>query len=232
MPGYQTQQGRIAVDGACDLLIRSLLDHQQFADPDGMAESIGISSASWPLFGLLWPSALQLASWMARRPLIDGERILEVGCGLGLASLVSHRRGSQVTASDCHPLVPSFLAANVDLNGLPPLPYRHGNWSLQSDADVPGWSPSVQGRFDVIMGSDVLYERDQDGKLSHFIERHAMPSAKVLIVDPNRGNRAAFSRRMANAGFSLQETDLTHQPIEGEMYRGRMLQYTRVGASR
>ncbi len=228
MPGYLTTQASIFIEGAADLIIRSLLDRQQFADADGQAEALGVSSAAWPLFGMLWPSALQLAGWMARRPLVAGERILEVGCGLGLASLVSHRRGADVTASDCHPLVPEFLSVNLGLNDLTPLPYRHGNWALRSDDDVPGLTPSVQGEFDLIIGSDVLYERDDDGALSHFIVRHAAPQAQVLIVDPNRGNRTAFSRHMAAAGFVLHETRLSQPMADGqEAYRGRLLHYAR-----
>ena len=56
MPGYRTKQERISIAGVDDLVIRSLLDRQQFADRDGAAERLGISSAAWPLFGLLWPS--------------------------------------------------------------------------------------------------------------------------------------------------------------------------------
>ncbi|MDQ2927055.1 MAG: SAM-dependent methyltransferase, partial [Pseudomonadota bacterium] len=88
MPGYLTKQERIAVTGVADLTIRSLLDRQQFADPFGNADRRGISSATWPLFGLLWPSGAHLAARLAARPVRAGERILEVGCGLALASLV------------------------------------------------------------------------------------------------------------------------------------------------
>ena len=67
MPGYHTKQGRIAIAGVADLIIRSLLDREQFYDPLGEAEGLGISSAAWPLFGLLWPSAEHLAARMALR---------------------------------------------------------------------------------------------------------------------------------------------------------------------
>jgi tRNA1(Val) A37 N6-methylase TrmN6 len=43
---------------------------------------------------------------------LNGQRVLEVGCGLALASLIVHRRSGDVTASDCHPLVPEFLRVN------------------------------------------------------------------------------------------------------------------------
>jgi len=109
MPGYHTKEGRIAIPGVADLVIRSLRDRQQFSDPEGRAERLGISSASWPIFGLPWPSGRQLAARLAARALRPGERILEIGCGLALASLVGHRRGAAVTASDRHPLAAAFL---------------------------------------------------------------------------------------------------------------------------
>lgn len=227
MPGYQTKQECIVIPGAHNLHIQSLLDRQQYADPLGEAEALGISSATWPLFGMLWPSSMQLATWMAERPLVPGERILEVGCGLALASMVVHRQGADVTASDCHPLTETFLKHNVDLNALPPLTYRHGNWGDDADTVERPGRPAVSGRFDLIMGSDVLYERDESGLLSGFIARHAMPCAEVLIVDPNRGNRAAFNKRMADVGFALEEINLNGQDSDGVRYKGRMLRYQR-----
>ena len=68
MPGYLTKQERIGIDGVADVTIRSLLDRQQFSDPFGNADRRGISSATWPLFGLLWPSGTHLAMRMATHP--------------------------------------------------------------------------------------------------------------------------------------------------------------------
>lgn len=229
MPGYQTKQEQIAVTGVDDLIIRSLLDRNQFADPTGTAEQLGISSATWPLFGLLWPSGAQLAARLAARPVTLGERILEIGCGLGLASLVGHRRGADVTASDCHPLAGGFLAENLRLNELAPIKYRHGHWNatpLQVRHAADDGLRALNGRFDLIIGSDLLYERDEAGALAHFIARHAAPGALVWIVDPDRGNRPAFNRNMAAQGFSLQEERLDQHAIAGlEAYKGRLLTY-------
>ena len=124
MPGYQVKQQRVAIAGVEDLVIRSLLDKQQFADPQGDAERLGISSSLWPLFGLLWPSGSHLAARLGARRVAKTDRILEIGCGLGLASLVGHRAGADVTASDCHPLAGRFLAHNLVLNDLGPMKYR------------------------------------------------------------------------------------------------------------
>ena len=224
MPGYLTKQETIAVAGEADLIIRSLLDRQQFADPLGVAERLGVSSSNWPLFGLLWPSAAFLAARLALRPVRAGERILEIGCGLALASLVGHRRGADVTASDCHPLAESFLLENLRLNRLRPMKYRLGQWGVAAGL----LATDVQGSFDLIIGSDLLYERDADDSLAAFISRHAAPAAEVWIVDPDRGNRPAFSRCMQAHGFALhdQRIDQPGTPAVAA-YRGRLLTYRR-----
>ena len=218
--GYEVKHERVTVTGVAPLTIRSLRDAQQFADPLGAAAALGISSAQWSLFGLLWPSGHHLAAAMARRPLRSAERILEIGCGLALASLVLHRRGALVTASDSHLLAAAFLRENLRLNSLPPLPFVGGNW-----ADAGG-----RHGFETIIGSDVLYERDEAGLLPRFIAGHAAPASEILIVDPNRGNRVPFQRRMVALGYRVDETTIRDPLGPGGPYSGRLMHFTRATA--
>lgn len=203
--------------GGMDYRIRSLLDRQQYFDPDGVAERAGVSSASWPLFGLVWPSARILAG-IAQTVPVAGRRILEIGCGLGLASLVMRRRGADVTASDRHPLAIAFMAENLRLNQLAGIDFRTGSWS-NTDPDL--------GLFDLIVGSDVLYERDLPGMLAGFIDRHSRPVVEVIIIDPDRGNRPAFNREMAGLGYRHEESRAVSHQESGEPYKGRVLSYWR-----
>ena len=207
--------------GGADYRIRSLLDNQQFYDPDGVAERAGISSATWPLFGLIWPSARMLAEAMQVFE-VAGKRVLEIGCGLGLASLVMQRRGADITASDIHPMAAAFLTENLRLNDLAPVHFRTGDWA---DAD-----PAL-GKFDLIIGSDVLYERNQPGQLSRFIDAHSNDTVEVIIVDPDRGNRAKFTHGMADLGYTHSEQQANKQQISGEAYKGRFLTYQRGGGA-
>ena len=128
MPGYQVREIEHAVGGH-PYRLRVLSDTQQFADPDGHGERAGVSSATWSLFGQLWPSGALLAHAMDRFD-IAGKRILELGCGIGLASLVLQRRGARVVASDIHPLAEPFLAYNAALNALPAVHYRQLSWDV------------------------------------------------------------------------------------------------------
>lgn len=220
MPGYEVKFQTVVVAGGADLEIRSLLDRQQYADPFGEAEAVGISPACWPLFGQVWPSSQKLADLMQVWDL-GKRRVLEIGCGLGLPSLVIHRRGGNITASDCHPLTESFLRANLLLNHLVGLEYRVGNWDRSAPA---------MGEFDLIIGSDVLYERNHPEQLAAFLQLHAAARAEVLIIDPNRSNRRAFHRAMALLGFDLTETLLDMPLDDGSPYRGRLLHYRRESA--
>ncbi|MCJ7798711.1 MAG: protein N-lysine methyltransferase family protein [Polaromonas sp.] len=217
--GYQVKLETIHGQGA-DLQLRSLLDRQQFYDPLGEAEREGVSSSAWPIFGLLWPSGRVLAHAMLTYE-FGGKRILELGCGLALASLVVHRRGGDITASDCHPLAADFLLENLALNQLPAMKYQTGNWSHANP---------LLGRFDLIIGSDVLYDRGQPEALAQFIALHAQPNAEVLIVDPDRGNRVSFNRKMEALGYQHAETRVTALPGDGSKYKGRLLKYVRDSA--
>ena len=78
--GYFTKLETVHGSGA-DVVLRSLRDRSQYHDPDGEAERAGIPPASWPLFGLLWPSGQVLAGVMASYEL-GGKRILELGLSL------------------------------------------------------------------------------------------------------------------------------------------------------
>ena len=214
-PGYHTRLETAHGSGA-DVVLRLLRDRAQYHDPDGEAERAGIPPASWPLFGLLWPSGQVLAGVMATFEL-GGKRILELGCGLALASLVIHRRGGDVTASDCHPLAGAFLLENLRLNSLPAMKYQVGRWGRPN----PGL-----GLFDVIIGSDVLYDRAQPEILSQFIDRHSDDAVEVLIVDPNRGNQPSFNRKMDVLGYSHSARRMLALP-DGNAYKGQVHRYCR-----
>lgn len=178
--------------GNYDIHYRTLRNRNQFEDPDNLAHDLGISSAMWPIFGVMWPCGHLLARLMIDFQ-VGEKRVLEVGCGVGLASLMLNERLSDITATDNHPFAERYLKHNVSLNNGKEIPFFRRDW--QND------SPSEQGLFDLIIGSDLLYESEHVDLLASFIQRHANDACEVVIIDAGRGMAGKFKSRMMQNGF-------------------------------
>ena len=203
--------------GNVDIHIRSLRDKQQFEDIGGVAESLGISSATWPLFGVIWASSEVLAHLMIEHD-IKGLRILEVGCGIALASLVLNQRNADITATDYHPEAGTFLQKNVQLNQGKIIPFIRTGWADKL---------SMLGKFDLIIGSDLLYERSHVELLARFINQHAKPDCNIILVDPGRGHHACFSKKMVSSGYGATQSKAVDLDLLTQPFRGQILRYHR-----
>lgn len=129
-----------------------------------------------PYFGVPWPAGVALARYLAEVPPAAGSA-LELGCGLALPSLVLARQGVRATASDCHPDVPVFLAQNAARNGAT-VEYRELDWS------------QTTAHADLIIGSDVAYDRSQPATLTAFLSQAQWKEA--IFTDPGRPYWDAF----------------------------------------
>lgn len=199
-----------------DIHVRTLRDKQQYSDQDGIASRLGISSATWPFFGVVWASSEVLAHLMFDYE-IKGIRILEVGCGIGLASLVLNHRLADITSTDHHPEAEHFLQENAKLNNGPEIPFIRAAWTDRN---------TCLGRFDLIIGSDLLYERDHAAALSKFIDIHSKTHCDVIIVDPGRGQTTRFSKKMNNFGYTNNKTQKSNDFLREEV-NGTILHYHR-----
>ena len=111
-----------------------------------------------------------------------------------------------------------FLDRNVLGNGLPPIKYRTGNWNEEN---------FELGKFDVMIGSDILYQPDHAHLVSRFIDRHSSDDVQVVIGDPDRANRARFTNRMIDLGY-LHRFEKFDQPLQdGNRFKGRISHYRR-----
>jgi predicted nicotinamide N-methyase len=216
VPGYLTRISSICLGGH-DLQIRALSDTAQFSDVQGDADRAGISSSLWGHFGQIWPSGVILAEAMCSFD-VAGKRVLELGCGLGLASLVLARRHADITASDHHPLAEQFLAYNAGLNRLSMPVYRNLPWSACADE---------LGTFDLIIGSDILYERGHSQTLAGLLGRLARDCSQIVISDPGRGNGGRMTRALVAQGYLADEHRLAFHRDERAPFRGRLLRFSR-----
>jgi predicted nicotinamide N-methyase len=133
-----------------------------------------------PYWAELWPSAVALAGAVAELGL-DGARVLELGCGLALPSIVAARRGADVLATDWSPDALSFAGRNAARNG------------VELETMLVAWeSPGVlvaRGAWRLVIASDVLYERRNVEPLLDLLPRLG---DEVLLADPGRPALRAF----------------------------------------
>ncbi len=203
--------------GDRDIHLRTLRDKQQYLDKENHALDLGITSANWSLFGVVWDSSQVLAHVMADFG-IAGKRILEVGCGMALTSHLLNQRNADITATDYHPEAAGFLRDNIALNGGSDIPFVRADWK---DADC------ALGKFDLIIGSDLLYEAGHVNLLAEFIELHALSKCEVIIVDPGRKRHARFSKRMVKQGFIHKQAVPLYDEYLEKPFKGLVLSYSR-----
>lgn len=199
-----------------DIHLKTLKDTQQFYDKNNEAQDLGINSASWALFGVLWPSSQILAEYVYQSD-TTSKRILEVGCGIGLSSLLLNHLDQDITATDYHPEVKAFLLKNSNLNDDEEIPFYRLDWEDDAIKKI--------GKFDLIIGSDLLYQQNHGELLSHFINNYANKACEVIIVDPSRGNHSKFKKAMISFGFEYEKVDTVK--YSDTNYKGSIHKYNK-----
>jgi predicted nicotinamide N-methyase len=194
--------------GKVDIHLCTLRNRQEFHDPEGVAENLGISSAQWPIFGVVWPSSKVLAHYISDYD-TGSKRILEIGCGMALSSLLLNKRHADITATDYHPESRVFLARNAILNEDQPIPFKQVDWADTED-DL-----------------GLLYEEQHIALLANFIETHSNQTCEVVIVDPGRGRKNKLSARMIEFGYSSSEEKPIHTDYLNEEFKGHILKFCR-----
>jgi predicted nicotinamide N-methyase len=155
-----------------------------------------------PYWAEVWPSSLALARAVGARSL-RGARTLELGCGLGLVSIAAALAGGRVLATDWSPEAVRFAADNAERN------------EVRIDTAVVDWSaPSAilaRAPWQLVLGSDVLYERRNVDQMLDILPRLVAPAGEVWIADPGRQTSMDFLDR-ARSDWKRRTTD--HGRIE------------------
>lgn len=150
--------------------------------------------AEIPYWAILWESAIALAEWLAEHPeWVRGKRVLELGAGVGLCGLMAQRLGAQVVQSDYQPDALALCAYNARLNDMePPAPLL---------MDWRDWRHNEQ--YEVILGSDLVYDRALHAPLLRVLERALAPTGVALLADPWRDAGWEFADKLLASGWRL-----------------------------
>ncbi len=143
---------------------------------DGPVEWAPVS----PYWAVLWRSGVALAHELGERDL-TGLRVVELGCGLGVASLAAARGGATVLATDVDDEALAVVGLSAEANGLS-VETAIVDWGRPEDL-------VARAPFDLVVAGDVLYERASFPKLLSLLPRLAR---EAWLADPGRPAAAAF----------------------------------------
>ena len=156
------------------------------------ADNCGSRLNMLPYYAMLWPSAEALVDYLVRQhSSLQGKRVLELGCGLALPSMICAKLGATVDAVDFHPDCLSAVNRNAELNHLTTVHTRCASWGDIQD-----------GRYDLIIGSDLLYEAENIASLSDCLSRLCRAGSIVVLSDPGRKHLQEATNRICEKGFT------------------------------
>lgn len=160
-----------------------------------------------PYWADIWPASTVLATHMvglsgksrgsARR------RGLELGCGVGLVTTAAIIAGYDMTATDYYTDALAFSRANAwRITGIEP-EARMIDWRSFPD-DARG--------YDLILASDVLYEKEYARLLPGIFKAALAPGGMVIVADPGRIGVPDFKKECGSSGLVIR--DKTTIPFE------------------
>jgi predicted nicotinamide N-methyase len=180
---------------------------------DLISEADFVRDERLPYWADLWPAARVLAAALIDAPLpaptARAPRLLELGCGLGLATIAALHAGFDVVATDYYADALRFTSTNAwrAVQRMPAT--RLVDWR-----DFPG----DLGTFDRVIAADVLYEHAYAPLLSAAIARTLARDGAAVIADPGRVAAPAFLDGLVNHDLVLTDT-VVHQYVNGAIHQ-------------
>lgn len=156
-----------------------------------------------PYWSEHWPAADALFAYLAQCSLPPCDRLCEVGCGLGVISTLLALRGLPLTAAfDISPAACRWARANL-----------RRNRQIAAVVCADFRRPPFRTQFDLIVGSDVLYEARWVEAVVAFLTASLAKGGTALIADPCRTHWPRFLQDADRAGLSAS---IVHRAVLNE----------------
>ena len=169
----------------------------------------------FPLWSKIWEAAIVLSEYLSALAVRPERRFLEIGCGMGISGIVAAAFGHRVTMTEYNADALDFARANALLNGL-----SESNIEIH---ELDWHRPRLEGRFDVIIGSEVVYSPRDYAPLLNLFTTYLKPGGEIILAEGLRKASMEFFGRMSeHYDISARKKILRSRTGETRVLLGRM----------
>ncbi|MCE5242294.1 MAG: methyltransferase domain-containing protein [Syntrophobacteraceae bacterium] len=166
-------------------------------------ESGNVEAMDLPFWAKVWDASLLLSYFLGRQPVAVGRRVLEIGAGIGIVGVYASLCGHRVTITDINEDALLFSRANVLLNEASNARVCRLDWN----------EPDPEGRYDWIVGSEVVYDRKSYPLLVRFLRESLAPDGIIFLAKNADLHTPAFFTELTKY-FEFKQTVQTVQTGE------------------
>jgi predicted nicotinamide N-methyase len=181
--------------GECDFRFLSVRD--SYALLDRISPEEFLKDEQMPYWAEIWPASVTLSNVIMDKLDLAGKSVIELGTGVGIASVAAARKGARVLATDYSTEALRFVVYNALLNGIT-LETGRLDWRMVMTDE----------KFDVVIAADVLYERVNLLPIVTAIDALLKKGGAAYIADPRRRLAEQFLELVGENGFAVTETEM------------------------
>ncbi|WP_447969094.1 class I SAM-dependent methyltransferase [Nitrospira sp. M1] len=137
-------------------------------------------SLGWGYWDRIWPSEVALSEFLIKNFFphkLQGQTVLEIGCGVGVAGIVAAQLGASTTFSDMVPVTLEGIKESCQLNNITDFDTYTLDW----------FAPINLGNlFDIVLGSEVFYDEKNLPEISTVLRSALKSGGQGIFCDPNR----------------------------------------------
>ena len=188
---FQDINIKLTVIENIDDLFNALIEKGE-THPDYVDEKI-------PYWAQLWASAVAMAEYLVENQqlITPSVKVSEIGCGLGLPSIIAGKLGADVCLTDYDKDALDFAKMNWERNLL----HKKSRFEL---LDWRNPAPSVSA--DLLLASDVAYEERAFEPLLSCFKQLIKPNGTILLTEPNRAMFKPFISRLDTEGYAVNHS--------------------------